>query len=149
MATKPTTHHSLGLIAHLARVTHREAEALENERGLRPRHYVVLTLLRDHGASTQKGVAEALRLDPTNLVGALNDLEAQGLVTRRRDPEDRRRHIVDLTDAGADELASNERKLAEVEDRVLGPLSDDEREVLHALLMRAAGGQLPPGACAE
>lgn len=153
MASTPTSgsqsRHSLGLLAHLARVAQREGESLPDERGLRPRHYVVLTLLRDHGTATQRGLAEALRMDPTNVVGALNDLESRECVVRRRDPEDRRRHIVEVTDTGVEALAEWERALAEVEDRVLGALSEDEREQFHALLIRAAGGQLPPGACAE
>lgn len=153
MASTPTsgsqTRHSLGLLAHLARVAQREGEALPDTRGLRPRHYLVLTLLRDHGTATQRGLAEALRMDPTNIVGALNDLESRECVVRRRDPEDRRRHIVEVTDTGVEALADWERALAEVEDRVLGALSEDEREQFHALLIRAAGGQMPAGACAE
>ncbi|MBJ7332399.1 MAG: winged helix-turn-helix transcriptional regulator [Solirubrobacteraceae bacterium] len=148
-ASAAKSSHSLGLLAHLARVVQREADAVPAESGLRPRHFVVLMLLRDHGASTQRGLSETLRLDPTNLVGVLNDLESRDMVVRQRDPEDRRRHIVDITAAGLAELEKNDCRLREVEERVLGALSVEERETLHALLARAAGGALPLGSCTE
>ena len=140
---------SLALLAHLARVSAREAETAEGSGTLRPRHYVALTLLRDHGETSQRALADALRLDPTNLVGLLNDLEQLELLARRRDPEDRRRHIVAITTAGMAELEATERRLEAVEERVLSALSADERATLHGLLMRAAGGQMPQDACTE
>jgi MarR family transcriptional regulator, lower aerobic nicotinate degradation pathway regulator len=146
--TQPTTHpaQSLALLAHLARVAQREAESsLPGD--LRTAHLMLLTLLRDHGATTQTGLAEALRLDPSNLVGLLNDLERRGMVIREHHPDDRRRHIVTIADAGITELQDTEQRLAAAEDRVLGALDPEERVTLHCLLMRAAGGQLPPEAC--
>ena len=146
--TQPTTHpaQSLALLAHLARVAQREAESsLPGD--LRTAHLMLLTLLRDHGATTQTGLAEALRLDPSNLVGLLNDLERRGMVIREHHPDDRRRHIVTIADAGITRLQDTEQRLAAAEDRVLGALDPDERATLHCLLMRAAGGQLPPEAC--
>jgi DNA-binding MarR family transcriptional regulator len=110
---------------------------------------MLLTLLRDHGPTTQAGLAEAFRLDPSNLVGVLNDLERRGLVTRQHHPEDRRRHIVVIADEGIAELANVECRLAAAEERVLGALDPHQRAALHDLLMRAAGGQLPPDACSS
>lgn len=152
MATtaKPgVAHQSLALLNHLSRVARREADAVFELGGLRPRHVVALTLLRDHGAVSQQGLAEALRLDPSNLVGLLNELEQRHLISRTRDPSDRRRHIVALAPEGLDALQDAEQRLACVEDRVLGALSEQERDTLHALLLRAAGDQLPAQACAE
>lgn len=151
-ASSPDTaasYQSLALLDHLSRVARREADGAPDPDGLRPRHLVALTLLRDHGAATQQALAEALRLDPSNLVGLLNDLESRGLVTRRRDPDDRRRHIVELAPAGLTTLHAAERRLAAVENKVLGALTTDERCTLHAILIRAAGGQLPATACVE
>ena len=68
---------------------------------------------------------------------------------RERDPDDRRRHIVELSRMGRATLEHAEQLLAAVQDDVLEALSDDERATLHALLLRAAGGQLPAGGCAE
>lgn len=142
-------HQSLALINHLARVSRRGSHEVLGPLGLRPLHLVALTLLRDHGSATQQALAEALRIDASNLVGLLNELEGKHLLLRQRDPEDRRRHIVELSAAGRSTLQRAERKLAAVQDDVLGALSGEERDTLHALLLRAAGGQLPGGGCAE
>ncbi|MEV4419389.1 MarR family winged helix-turn-helix transcriptional regulator [Patulibacter sp. NPDC049589] len=135
---------SLGLLAHISRVARHEVDAVASVGDLRPGHVVVLTTLREHGAGTQRALAAALRLDPSSLVGLLNDLEDRGLVSRRRDPEDRRRHIVALEDAGRRWLTSAEGELAPVEDRVFRALSAEERRTLHALLTRAVSGHAPP-----
>ena len=135
-------YHSLALLEHLARAGRRAAEGFLEPSGLRPRHVVALTLLDDHGPAGQQGLAEALSLDPSNVVGLLNELEERGLITRRRDPADRRRHIVEVSSDGRRQLRSIQRLLARVEDDVLHALSPDERATLHGLLVRAAAGQL-------
>jgi DNA-binding MarR family transcriptional regulator len=94
-------------------------------------------MLRDYGGMPQHALATALEMDRTNLVGLLNELESQNLVARRRSPEDRRRHVVELTAAGAKKLAKAEDAIAGVEDDVLGGLSDLERRQLYDLLHRA------------
>jgi MarR family transcriptional regulator, lower aerobic nicotinate degradation pathway regulator len=142
-------HQSLALVNHLARVSRRGSEAALAPLGLRPLHLVALTLLRDHGTTTQQSLAEGLRMDPSNLVGLLNDLEREGLLVRQRDPGDRRRHIVELSPAGSAALERAELALAAVQDEALAALDDEERATLHDLLLRAAGGQLPNGACSE
>jgi MarR family transcriptional regulator, lower aerobic nicotinate degradation pathway regulator len=68
--------------------------------GLRPRHLIGLKLLSEQGPAGQQGLADALCLDPSNVVVLLNELEERGLITRRRDPADRRRHIVELSSLG-------------------------------------------------
>ncbi|MGD0604545.1 MAG: MarR family winged helix-turn-helix transcriptional regulator [Streptosporangiaceae bacterium] len=143
----------LPLLDHLARVGRRAAEASMAPGGLRPRHLVALNLLSEHGAASQQGLVEALSLDPSNVVGLLNELEERGLITRRRDPADRRRHIVELSAGGQNELCLAQARLSRVEDDLLGALSRDERATLYRLLARAvdavggAGGK--PSACSE
>jgi DNA-binding MarR family transcriptional regulator len=131
------------LLEHLARQSRRRSEEALTPLGLRPRHLVALTLLRDHGPATQQSLAEALQIDPSNLVGLLNELEVAGLAERRRDADDRRRHIVELSGRGSETLADAERALTKVEDEVLGALGPQERLALHELLLRATGGHLP------
>lgn len=137
-----STHRTSPLVEHLARLTRTRAEAALAPLHLRPRHLVALTLLRDHGGGTQQALAEALRIDRTNLVGLLNELEADGLITRTRSTEDRRRHIVELTDAGAGKLREAECALATVENDVLSALDDAQREQLYALLALATSGHV-------
>ena len=136
-------------MSHLARVARRGTEQALAPLGLRPRHLVALTLLRAQGPATQQALIEALRIDPSNLVGLLNELEQRRLLVRERDPGDRRRHIVALSPAGAKTVRRAERALAAVQDDVLQSLSGDERDTLHDLLLRAAGGRLPSTACTE
>ena len=78
------------------------------------------------------------------MVGLLNELEERELVTRRRDPADRRRHIVALSRRGEDELCLAYARLRIVEDGLFSALSAVEREVLYDLLVRAAGVTSPP-----
>ena len=96
-----------------------------------------MTVLRDHGESSQADLAGTLQLDRTNLVGLLNELETEGLIERRRSPEDRRRHTVVLTDEGRERLARAEFTLAAAEDLVLGALTAKQRDTLYELLHKA------------
>ncbi|MCW2646237.1 MAG: hypothetical protein JWP07_2346 [Pseudonocardiales bacterium] len=116
------------------------SEAVLAPLGLRPRHLVALTVLRHFGGSTQQALATTLAMDGTNIVGLLNELEAEKLIERRRSTEDRRRHVVQLTEAGAEQLAKAESALAEVDEEVLGALDASQRETLYNLLQLAATG---------
>jgi DNA-binding MarR family transcriptional regulator len=142
-------HQLLPLLEHLARVGRRAAEGTMLPGGLRPRHLLALKLLSDQGPASQQGLAEALSLDPSNVVGLLNELEERGLVTRRRDPADRRRHIVELSDLGQDELGLAFVRYSHVENELLSALSPEERATLYNLLVRAVGAKAPQCAVAE
>jgi MarR family transcriptional regulator, lower aerobic nicotinate degradation pathway regulator len=133
---------SLTLLDHLARLARVRADCALTPLGLRPRHLIALTLLRDHGSGTQQALAAALQIDRTNLVGLLNELETDGLITRRRSREDRRRHIVELTDDGARRLAGAEAALAAAEDDLLSALDPQQREILYRLLQQATTGHV-------
>jgi DNA-binding MarR family transcriptional regulator len=133
-------HRSGALLDYLARRIRLRAESVLAPLGLRPRHLVALTVLRDRGPATQQELAATLEIDGTNVVGLLNELEADDLVVRRRSPQDRRRHIVEMTDAGLQRLVKAEFALAAAEDDVLGALDDDQRETLYTLLLQAVTG---------
>lgn len=137
----------LPLINHLARLGRRAADSCESAGCLRPRHLIAIKILDDHGPLTQHALGEALSLDPSNVVGLLNELEERGLIERRRDPADRRRHIVSLSPAGADSLAANDSQFRRIEDDLLKALSPAERSFLYDLLTRAVGGVIS-GPCA-
>jgi DNA-binding MarR family transcriptional regulator len=140
---KPSSTRSTVLIAHLARRVHHRLETDLGPPGLRQRQLVALTFLRDHGPAPQQAMAEALSIDPSNVVLLLNELEQAGLATRRRDPADRRRHIVEIAPAGERALRKVGRVLDSIEDDVLGSLTVAQREDLHELLDTALDGQLP------
>jgi DNA-binding MarR family transcriptional regulator len=144
-STTAAGHQVLPLIDHLARLSRRAAETQLScvSDGLRPRQIIALRLLHEYGPMPQHALGEALSLDPSNVVGLLNELEDRDLVTRRRDPADRRRHIVEVSAAGAAELAATDAQLDLVEDDLLKALSPQERATLHALLARAVGAVSP------
>ncbi|MGC4745571.1 MarR family winged helix-turn-helix transcriptional regulator [Micromonospora sp. DT201] len=139
----PSEHRSGALLDHLARRMRLRSETVLAPLGLRPRHLVALTVLRAGGGTSQQSLATILEMDSTNIVGLLNDLEAEQLVERRRSPEDRRRHVVELTQDGAKRLSEAECALAGAENEVLGALDPTERETLYELLRRAAAATTP------
>jgi DNA-binding MarR family transcriptional regulator len=136
----------LPLIEYLARVGRRAADASLTG-CLRPRHLVALQMLDKRGPMPQHDLGPALSLDPSNVVGLLNELEERGLITRRRDRADRRRHIVSLSAGGEGELARTCSQLGTIEDELFSALSGEERATLYELLVRVVGGA-PYPACA-
>src|SRR5437764_9578726 len=122
------------LLIKLGRITmHRFTEALEPF-GIRPRDVAALIELRDRGELTQQSRCGQLHLDPTNLVAILNELEQRGYATRRRDPEDRRRHLVEVSDKGIGVIERVSEVMDGVEDDLLDGLEPAEREQLEGLL---------------
>ncbi|WP_460067975.1 MarR family winged helix-turn-helix transcriptional regulator [Streptomyces sp. YKOK-I1] len=134
---------SMPLIVHLARVGRRTVDASIGPGDLRHRQVVALNLLSERGSVSQQALGEMLGLDPSNVVGLLNELEERGLTVRRRDPADRRRHIVELSQDGETALEAAQARLAKVEDVILHALSPAERATLYELLVRAVGADRP------
>ena len=135
------------LLTRLAKQVYRRSS--EELLGMHLRHLMALSYLRDHDGSPQQELAEALCMDANNVVLLLNELEDRAHVTRRRDPDDRRRHLVDLTAAGRKALASAERAQESIEDELLHALDPDERAVLWRLLTRALYSSEPASPVGE
>ena len=106
--------------------------------GLHPYHYAVLLVLDEGSRETQGSIADALGYDRGQLVGLLDELEERRLLERKRDPNDRRRHIVRMTTEGKRTLRQLRALSRRLEDEFLAPLSDQQREQLHGLLLRLA-----------
>jgi DNA-binding MarR family transcriptional regulator len=129
------------LLTRLAKVVYRRSD--EDRLGMRLRWYVALSFLNDHDGASQQALGEALCVDANNLVLLLNELESAELAERRRDPLDRRRHLVHITAAGRGALDRAEAAQGAGEDEVLAALAPDERATLRTLLARALEGAGP------
>jgi len=111
--------------------------------GLSPYHHAILALLEGSVPETQAEIADALGYDRGTLVGLLDELEEQKLVERKRDPDDRRRHLVRITGDGKRTLAKLRALSKRLEDEFLAPLDAEQRKELHALLLVLAGRHEP------
>lgn len=114
------------------------AEALAEE-GMKMWHHVVLSAVRDLAPVAQADLGRSVGLDPKDLVGILNDLQAQALVVREPDPNDRRKNAVSLTDEGTRLLKRCEKAAREANEELLAPLSGEEREGFMMMLRRISG----------
>lgn len=103
--------------------------------GLAPRQFEILGLLHDRGPLGQGELAQIMNIAPSILVTQLNPLDADGLIVRERDPGDRRRHLVTLTDAGQTRLQQASQSQRDVEDTLFATLDERQREQLRQLLL--------------
>jgi DNA-binding MarR family transcriptional regulator len=129
-----------------ARVTRRLIDAerpLLAAHGLSMWAYIALSHLARQPAGTQLGLAEAIRYDKTRLIGLLDELERNGLITRTPDPTDRRARTVNLTPAGKKRHAAAQADVRAMEDEFLGDLSATERDRLRRVLARLANDHPP------
>jgi DNA-binding MarR family transcriptional regulator len=129
------------LIPRLAKqILRRSDEALL---GMHMRDLIALSYLRDHGGAPQQDLADVMTMDPNNVVLVLNELENRGHISRRRDSNDRRRHRVELTEAGAGALERAELAQRDIQEDILGSLDSEEQATLWRLLSRAVQSAEP------
>lgn len=115
--------------------------------GLTPRGWGALNALDKEGAITQQSLGRCIGMDPSTMVQIIDELEAAGLVQRRRNPRDRRAHALHITREGRRSLTAGRRVARRAQEDLLRPLSAEERRQLHELLLRLAG--LDPAAEAD
>lgn len=124
-----------------------EAERAFADSGMRTRDFFVLAALAGGPALSQQDLSRLLNLDPTTVVAVVDELEDKGYVERRRNPADRRRYILGLTDAGRTVLADAERVASEVEAAFFDALSKTERDLFRDMLGRVMAGRWPESVC--
>jgi DNA-binding MarR family transcriptional regulator len=122
------------LLTQLNKAFHKRTS--EELLGMRYRQFTALAKVRDHPGLSQQELAEVMLLDSNAVVLLLNELEDLGYSVRRRDPQDRRRHNLELTDAGRKAMARAEKGRNSIEDELLSALSPEEKATLKATLSR-------------
>lgn len=120
-----------------------EIEQLHRERlaplGIGGRELAVLLFLAGREPGSQQQAAEGLGVDRTTMVALLDGLETKGLLSRRVDPDDRRRNVLEVTAAGRKTLRRGIRASDAAERQLLSGLDETEAAQLRALLGRLAG----------
>ena len=98
--------------------------------------WLVLLNLKIQPQANQRALAEAIGLSEATLTHHLNAMEAEGLLGRRRDPANRRVHIIELTETG--EAAFHRLREAAIgfDQRLRKGLSDNDVNRLGSLLDR-------------
>jgi len=123
--------------AHAARLFAERIAGL----GLTPAHAGIFRILSASPGMTQKELAAALGTRPNRIVGLVDELQDKGLIERQVQAQDRRRHALQITEAGrkmneALGIAARSHQAA-----LLEALSEDERTQLASLLQRVADQQ--------
>jgi DNA-binding MarR family transcriptional regulator len=143
LSNTPTAEFAGQLLFRLWRASHtRTAQAFETI-GLTPALFALLNVIGAREGAIQQELGAMLGIDPSTMVALVDRLEQAGLAKRRPAPRDRRAREVVITAKGRRQLEAARRKVADVEDEVLGGLSVDERDQLMTLLRRALAAAPP------
>jgi len=134
----------LTLLTQLPKVINKRMS--EDLLGMRIKPYVVLGYIRDHEGVSQQELETAMYMDANGVVLLLNELEAARHLVRRRDPQDRRRHIVEITDSGRRALERADKAREGLEDEILAALSAEDRNTLRRLVERVIESLVQPAA---
>ncbi|HEX5730780.1 MarR family winged helix-turn-helix transcriptional regulator [Microbacterium sp.] len=104
------------------------------QQGLRVRSYSVLALAVDDTRPSQRDLATFLRLDPSQVVALVDDLQGRGLVRREADPADRRTNVVVATAEGRALFAAAQRAARQAERALHDVITPEQRRTLGELL---------------
>ena len=124
----------VSLMIQLNKAIHRRST--EEMLGMRLKAYMTLGHVRDRPGTTQQELETAMVMDANSVVLILNELEARQFLVRKRDPQDRRRHIVEITPAGRRALEKADKAREALEDELCAALTPQERKTLQALAER-------------
>jgi DNA-binding MarR family transcriptional regulator len=107
-------------------------------------HFSLLAALAEFGPASQAELGRRIGLDRSDVTAAVADLERGGFARRMPDPDDRRRNLVTITDAGTRHLDIIATEIREAQDELLAPLKPAERRefvrLLQVVMDHHAGG---------
>src|SRR5438309_2602547 len=130
----------VALVTQISKALNRRTS--EELLGMRLKQFMVLGYVRDRGSVSQQELETAMLIDANAVVLLLNEMEAAGWSVRRRDPNDRRRHLVEITDSGKTAVDRAEKARETLEEEILAGMSPDDRATLSKLLRRVLDGIL-------
>jgi DNA-binding MarR family transcriptional regulator len=133
------TFHPAGLLRYPTYVFGKLHKAVHAQLATPLREHWVLTYLAERTEISQQEMANAMEIDRSEVVRLIDSLEKAGLVTRTRDPEDRRKYRLAITAAGNRLRVDTSAKILEATDVLLARLTPAERETLHRLSLKALG----------
>jgi DNA-binding MarR family transcriptional regulator len=130
----------LGLVGYNCRLAYVHVMTYFSRRmaqyDLRPVDYTILTLVNANPDLNQTRLARAINVSPPNLPAQLARLEKRGLLVRKRNPADRRSHLLALTPEGRRMCINADKTAAELEDEATAVLTSEERDALLRLLQK-------------
>ena len=126
------------LLAPLVRELIAAEEPVLDAHGLSMWGYVVLLALDRSSMRTQAALAAAIGADKTRIIRTLDDLQDDGYIERRPDPDDRRVRLLAITEAGRRVKDAVQKEIQRGEERWLGELTADERRMFLGVLQRLA-----------
>ena len=124
------------LLAGICRLNRGFMHSLWDELGLYRGQPFLLAVLWEHEGITHSELARRMHVSPATVTNMIKRMEKGGLLERRPDPDDQRVSHVYLTDAGRAIRERVDQRWRELETRVFGSFSEEEQEVLGALLER-------------
>jgi len=128
--------HALIALRQILRATEISARALAKQCGLTPSQLILMELIVKTDGATPSALAKEISLSHATLTALIDKLESRCLVKRTRDPTDKRRTIVRLTDAGLSTLESAPSLLQQRFERGFAKLEEWEQSFLVAALER-------------
>ncbi|MET9339196.1 MarR family transcriptional regulator [Nonomuraea sp. NPDC003804] len=101
---------------------------------LKPKHVGLLSVLASGAAASQLDIAKLMGVAPSLVVSLADHLEAMGAVRRLRDPADRRRQTLTLTDEGSALLTECTTAACELDTELTAGLTPTQLDALHEAL---------------
>lgn len=130
-------------VGHLLRRAHQRHTAIFQatigDQQLTPLQFAALMKLADVGEASQNHLGRLTAMDAATMQGVIKRLIARDLIARRSDPDDRRRLLLTLTEAGVALVGVATARGHQISDETLDPLSPAERETFLKLLSRLSG----------
>jgi DNA-binding MarR family transcriptional regulator len=127
------------LVARAHFASRERANELLRPLGIVVRQFGLLTLVDEHGPSSQQALAGRLSVSPTMITQIVDEVEALGLAERRRNPDDRRSYLVSLTPHGRRKLKAARKVAAQIAADFEAAIGVDGDRELRALLRKMVG----------